>query len=151
VNASPLDDSILGLTAANVGDVYTLSVAIADGTGPAHVIVNLPYGTGAGDAATGSLVAVVGGITTNIAYLRRILELPDFVAGDYDTSLLARHHQTLLAPVEDGLDDVALMAAAIHRHERDARPGLQSGPTHTSDASDWRRVGRSAVLRRADF
>jgi hypothetical protein len=64
VNASPLDDSILGLTAANVGDVYTLSVAIAAGTGPAHVIVNLPYSTGSGNAATGSSVAVIGGITT---------------------------------------------------------------------------------------
>jgi acetyl-CoA carboxylase biotin carboxylase subunit len=94
---------------------------------------------------------VVGGITTNIAYLRRILELPDFVAGDYDTSLLNRHHATLLAPVDDGLDDVALMAAAIHRHERDVRPVPQTGPAHTSDASDWRRVGRSAALRRADF
>ena len=64
INASPLDDSVLGLTAANAGNVYTLSVAIADGTGPAHVAVNLPYGTGIPGVSTGSTLAVVGGITT---------------------------------------------------------------------------------------
>lgn len=64
VNASPLDDSVLGLTVFNAGDVYTLSVAIAAGTGPAHVVVNLPYGTGADGVSTGGGVAIVGGITT---------------------------------------------------------------------------------------
>jgi hypothetical protein len=53
--------------------------------------------------------------------------------------------------MDDGLDDLALMAAAIHCHERDVRPALPSGPAHASDASDWRRIGRSAALRRADF
>jgi len=94
---------------------------------------------------------VVGGITTNIAYLRRILELRDFVAGDYDTSLLGRHHAALLAPVDDGLGDVALVAAALHQHVRDARPASAATSATPSDASPWRQVGRAAALRRADF
>ncbi len=97
---------------------------------------------------------VVKGITTNIAYLKRILELPDFVAGDYDTSLLTRHHDALVAPSSHDVSEVALAAAAIYRFRRDeerakSAPVASGGPS--SDASAWKQIGRAAALRRADF
>src|SRR5262249_11293102 len=82
---------------------------------------------------------VVKGITTNIAYLKRVLELPDFKAGEYDTSLLAKHHDALVAPEAEGLEDVALMAAAIDQLRRDEerahRVSGAQGPAQ--DGSNW--------------
>jgi acetyl-CoA carboxylase biotin carboxylase subunit len=97
---------------------------------------------------------VVKGITTNIAYLKRILELPDFVAGDYDTSLLTRHHDALIAPSTAQNDEVALTAAAVFRFRRDeerAKQAPAAAAGAASDASPWKQAGRAATLRRADF
>jgi acetyl-CoA carboxylase, biotin carboxylase subunit len=64
---------------------------------------------------------VVKGITTNIRYLRAILEHPEFVGGNYDTSFLPRAHQALLGQRDPRLGEVALLAAVVDAHQRDAR------------------------------
>ncbi len=87
---------------------------------------------------------VVKGITTNTEYLKRVLELEEFARGDYDTSLLARGQERLLA--EDTKDlDIAIAAAAIWQLEQDQRaaPKLQD-----ADDSAWAKAGRLAQMRK---
>jgi acetyl-CoA carboxylase biotin carboxylase subunit len=95
---------------------------------------------------------VVKGITTNITYLKRVLELPEFRAGEYDTSLLGRHHEALIRPGEDGLAEVALVAAAIYQLRRDEERANRLAPTPgaPSAGSEWKRLGRAASLRRSE-
>ena len=92
---------------------------------------------------------VVKGITTNITYLKRVLELPEFRAGDYDTSLLPRNHELLVRPPDDGLDELALAAAAIYQLQQDeqrAKTVALPGASGASERSAWRDLGRRATL-----
>jgi acetyl-CoA carboxylase biotin carboxylase subunit len=95
---------------------------------------------------------VVKGITTNVGYLRRILELQDFRAGDYDTGLLGRHHDALVAPADGTLEEIALMAAAVHQLRRDetraSRPADGAGGGERPSA--WKMLGRTARLQRGE-
>ncbi len=94
---------------------------------------------------------VVKGITTNVTYLKRVLDLPEFRAGDYDTSLLARNHEQLTRPPGDGLDELALAAAAIFQLRQDEQRSRQvalSGASASGERSPWRELGRQAALRR---
>ena len=56
----------------------------------------------------------VGGIRTNLAFHRRMLRHPRFLAGDYDTGFIERHRADL-APVatDDDSQDFAVIAAAL--------------------------------------
>ena len=86
---------------------------------------------------------VVKGITTNIRYLRAIMEHPEFVQGDYDTGFLGRAHQALLGSESAPLTEASVLAAAVHAFETDARKSKsltsrESGP-HAPSA--WRRTG----------
>jgi acetyl-CoA carboxylase biotin carboxylase subunit len=92
---------------------------------------------------------VVKGITTNVSYLKRILELEEFRAGDYDTGLLSRAQDRLLRKERTGDEDLALAAAAIWQFEQDQRAALkQAGGAQTAE-SPWARAGRIAALRRS--
>jgi len=97
---------------------------------------------------------VIKGITTNIHYLKRVLQLPEFVAGDYDTSLVTRHHDALVAPPAETLEEVALAGAAIFQLRKDEERARQlhvaAGPGG-SDTSAWSRAGRMASLGRRDL
>ncbi|HLL55950.1 MAG TPA: acetyl-CoA carboxylase biotin carboxylase subunit [Myxococcaceae bacterium] len=62
---------------------------------------------------------VVKGITTNIRYLRAVMEHPEFASGDYDTSFLVRAHQELLGTENEKLREVAVMAAVVYAQQRD--------------------------------
>src|SRR5205085_2277517 len=54
------------------------------------------------------------GVTTNLAFLHRIVAAPDFAAGAVDTGFIERHHDALL-PSSRALPDVALAAAVLWR------------------------------------
>ena len=41
----------------------------------------------------------ITGLKTNISYLRRIMDIPDFVHGSYDTSFIEKHSEELQSPV----------------------------------------------------
>jgi acetyl-CoA carboxylase biotin carboxylase subunit len=97
---------------------------------------------------------VVKGITTNTAYLRRVLDLEEFRRGDYDTSLLARAKDRLLPPLQNGSDlsvkeEIALAAAAIFQLERDETVALQAAPASSGSGSAWAQAGRLEALRRS--
>jgi acetyl/propionyl-CoA carboxylase alpha subunit len=93
---------------------------------------------------------VVKGITTNTSYLKRVLELEEFRAGDYDTGLLARAQERLLRKEVTGDEDLALAAAAIWQFEQDQRAALvvSKGDAPASAESEWLRAGRRDALRR---
>ncbi len=81
----------------------------------------------------------VGGIRTNLAFHRRVMRHPAFLAGDYDTGYIERHKADLLqpaAPSAQTLDDAAI-AAAIHA-SRSAPAPARSG-SGGQEISAWRR------------
>src|SRR4051812_16159189 len=80
---------------------------------------------------------LVKGITTNTAYLQRVLDLEEFRRGEYDTGLLARGAERLLpkkapAPELTAGQRMAIAAAAIWQLEQDSRAVL------ATDRSDGR-------------
>jgi len=92
---------------------------------------------------------VVKGITTNTAYLGRVLDLEEFRKGDYDTGLLARAQDRLLRKEKTGDEEIALAAAAIWQFEQDQRVALRQAAAKAGDESAWGRAGRLASLRRS--
>jgi acetyl-CoA carboxylase, biotin carboxylase subunit len=88
----------------------------------------------------------VGGIRTNLAFHRRVVRHPAFLAGDYDTGYIERHRADLqpTPPAPETVVDAAI-AAALHA----SRSGAGAGATTTTaapagqpgdgDVSAWRR------------
>ncbi|MFN0063598.1 MAG: acetyl/propionyl/methylcrotonyl-CoA carboxylase subunit alpha [Myxococcaceae bacterium] len=94
---------------------------------------------------------IVKGITTNLRYLRNILRSPAFVAGDYDTGLLARHHAALVGTAAPEAEVVAAIAAAVFAHTRDvqrAKRLIAPPPAPGTQGSGWRSSWRTALRRR---
>ncbi len=93
---------------------------------------------------------VVKGITTNVRYLRAVFEHPEFVGGDYDTGFLQRAHAALLGKDDPALTEVAVLAAAVHAHQREvARAKTLPTRPGTRGLAPWRLVprGRAKALR----
>ncbi len=90
----------------------------------------------------------VKGITTNVSYLRKILDLEEFRKGDYDTGLLSRAQDRLLAP-EPSEEEIALAAAAIWQLEQDQRAALRQPAAAAAQEAAWARAGRISALRRS--
>ena len=80
----------------------------------------------------------VGGIETNLAFHRRVMRHPAFIAGDYDTGFIERHKAELAPPpVDDATATLAAVVAAAHAAEVDGeRPTLDLSQTQLSA---WRR------------
>jgi acetyl-CoA carboxylase biotin carboxylase subunit len=89
---------------------------------------------------------VVKGITTNMRYLRAILEHPEFVEGNYDTGFLPRAHSALLGRADPALGEVALLAAVVDAYQRDARRRRSLTPVagQSSGRSPWRLRARGS-------
>jgi acetyl-CoA carboxylase, biotin carboxylase subunit len=92
---------------------------------------------------------VLKGITTNIAYLKSVLDLDEFRKGDYDTGLLAHAQDRLLRREKTGDEEIALAAAAIWQFEQDQRAALRQPAASAPDGSAWAIAGRLAALRRS--
>jgi acetyl-CoA carboxylase biotin carboxylase subunit len=92
---------------------------------------------------------VIRGITANVSWLQRVLALPELVGGDYDTGLLTRWATQLKAPRDPGLQELALVASAIHAFRRDSeRRRLLAPCAPGPETSPWRLSGRPRALRR---
>jgi acetyl-CoA carboxylase, biotin carboxylase subunit len=96
---------------------------------------------------------VVKGITTNVRYLRAIMEHPEFQGGNYDTSFLPRNHSQLLGREDPHLREVALLASIVYAHQRDlerakALPGGSGTEGAAAGMSPWRLAARRRMLRR---
>lgn len=91
----------------------------------------------------------ITGVKSNIAYLRRIMDTPDFVKGCYDTGFIANNSEFLLEgkPArEEACEEVAMIAAYI-----DYLMGFEENVTGRMDnrpISRWRAFGiHKGVLR----
>jgi acetyl-CoA carboxylase biotin carboxylase subunit len=82
--------------------------------------------------------AVVG-IPTSIPFFLRILQDPDFLAGDYNTGFLQGDWLATNMVHEPPADDLPFIAAAIARFEADRKPA-SAGPAE--DTSAWKRAFR---------
>jgi acetyl-CoA carboxylase biotin carboxylase subunit len=98
---------------------------------------------------------LVKGITTNTAYLRRVLDLDEFRRGEYDTGLLARGADRLFPkkPADAELTPaqrIAVAGATIWQLEQDSRAVLATDRSDGRAApSAWGLAGRREALRRA--
>ena len=91
----------------------------------------------------------ITGLKTNIAYLRHIMNVPDFVEGHYDTLFIPKHQDMLrrwAGKKEEDTENIALIAAYI-----DYLMNLEENKSGVSDnrlISRWREFGlKKGVLR----
>jgi len=91
----------------------------------------------------------IEGIATAVPLFRRIMEDPDFLAGNLDIAMLERKLAGgELAPPEPGsLGKIEAIAAALAHHERAAR--TEAWPIGLGRRSEWRETARRESLRRA--
>src|SRR5437763_15123042 len=92
---------------------------------------------------------VVKGITTNVAYLKAVLDLEEFRKGDDDTGLLAHAQDRLLRREKTGDEEIALAHSAIWQFEHDQRAALRQHAASAPDGSAWASAGRLAARRRS--
>jgi acetyl-CoA carboxylase biotin carboxylase subunit len=82
---------------------------------------------------------LVKGITTNLLYLRAIVEHPEFIEGSYDTAFLDRAHSALLQRWDSRWEQVAVVAAVLRAHQNSQATSLRSQATGpTRGISAWR-------------
>ena len=82
----------------------------------------------------------MGGIKTNLAFHRRVMRHPAFLAGDYDTGFIERHKAELTQPASDD-ETAALAAIAAAAEAARAGGGGASSDLDLSQTqpSPWRR------------
>jgi len=86
----------------------------------------------------------VVGLTTNIAFLKRLVESAPFASADLDTGLIERNHATLF-PVPASADTDALALAAVALVSSEPRHGTLAAGDPWARTDGWR---MNASLRR---
>jgi acetyl-CoA carboxylase biotin carboxylase subunit len=81
----------------------------------------------------------IGGLTTNVPLLLRVLDDPRFASGDYDTSLLDGWTGTANGQADEDIAPVVAAALALHRR---VRPGAVPPPAPGAGESPWVLEGR---------
>ena len=91
----------------------------------------------------------IGGIRTNLTFLARIIEHPDFIAGNYDIGFIAQKLGELLTEPKTDAESRWLLSAAaaaaariVDEAKSQAREPSASG---TSEPSAWLRAERSSL------
>ena len=92
----------------------------------------------------------ITGVKTNISYLRKIMDVPDFVEGHYDTGFLEKNADLLKADqtyeaTKSEAEDIAIMASYI-----DYLVNLEENKPASGDnrpISRWREFGKRAMIR----
>ena len=83
---------------------------------------------------------VVLGVSTSIELHQRILQHPQFVAGNVDTSFLDTYKDELLQPARDDVPDLAFIAAALANPAR-ANRAVRANGEEAEAPSPWRIAG----------
>lgn len=80
----------------------------------------------------------VAGVRTNISFLKRLLHNSAFVSGDFNTSLIPNHADTLLVAPEFQAKHLAQLAICVGEWERrNLGSGEAYGKTHQLSGSPW--------------
>jgi len=82
---------------------------------------------------------VILGIKTNIPFLIRIIETPQFINGELNTHFIDENLEAL-SPKHEKID-VALITAAIHSYNKKATPTKGEMPIHTQ-SNPWLEIGK---------
>lgn len=84
----------------------------------------------------------VGGIKTTLPFFRDVMRDPEFIAGDLDTSFIARFNERKM-PVEvaETHRDIAIIAAALTYSQKQAKPAAE-----TRVESRWAAAGLTAAM-----
>jgi acetyl-CoA carboxylase biotin carboxylase subunit len=89
----------------------------------------------------------VGGIATNIRYLKAVLAHAEFASGDYDAGFLPRRHEELLGSATARSARAAVWAAAIFAQRQMSRSASAPAAPALNGPSAWRlalrRTGRA--------
>jgi len=88
------------------------------------------------------------GVTTNLAFLERVVRHPAFLAGDTDTAFIERH-RTALLPEPGAAPDEALVAAAARAFMDEQAAIASSPPSPWNDTRGWRL--NAPALRKMEF
>ena len=82
----------------------------------------------------------ISGIKTNLAFHRRVMQEPDFRAGQYNTAYIEAHKQTLLSPatLDDDTVRTAAFAAVIHAAHASTTTAVSTASGGTNELSAWR-------------
>ncbi len=91
---------------------------------------------------------VVNGVTTNVGFLRRVVQHEAFGAGDTQTDFIDKHLGGSKDEPFESTKDVALIAAAIRQFEyqRELANKLVTGSETDRGPSQWRMAGRRSTL-----
>jgi acetyl-CoA carboxylase biotin carboxylase subunit len=86
---------------------------------------------------------VVAGIKTNVEFFLRVLDHPDFIAGQLDTGFIERMLASPEVKANDEVEEeLAAFAAALFESSRTKTPVSATGP-----GSKWKAAGRGDLLR----
>jgi 3-methylcrotonyl-CoA carboxylase alpha subunit len=88
------------------------------------------------------------GVTTNLAFLERVVKHPAFLAGETDTAFIERHRADLL-PAEADVSLEALVAAASSVFLDEQATIANAPPSPWNDTGGWRL--NQAAVRRMEF
>ncbi len=89
------------------------------------------------------------GITTNIPFLRRLMEHPSFIEGELHTAFIEEHEEALMNTKTRELKEITILGAAIHAYRSKVQSALQQPDAEANDAgSRWVRLGRGRALGR---
>ena len=90
----------------------------------------------------------VGGIHTNLAFFRQILEDPEFRAAHLHTGFIEEFFERHTPPQPPpDLAIVAALAAALHTTARKPAAGATGTTAAAPTASPWQTEGRDGLLR----
>ena len=78
------------------------------------------------------------GIDTNLGFLTRLVEMPEFIAAEFNTSFIATHHQHLFAAQGEPLNRALVLAAAAMLPALDNRAQTCAGDPPWDLRSQWR-------------
>jgi acetyl-CoA carboxylase, biotin carboxylase subunit len=86
----------------------------------------------------------VDGVKTSIAFHRRVMTHPAFLAGDLHTGFLDEHPELLVSGTDPWLSEVAVLAAAVaHFRRLESLSQRASQGDAAGRGSDWKRASRA--------
>jgi acetyl-CoA carboxylase, biotin carboxylase subunit len=90
----------------------------------------------------------ITGVKTNIKFLEKIMDIPDFIEGKYNTHFIEKNSDRLFTPAVCGVEyeDMALIACFIDYLEKIEK--IQPQKFTEEFASDWKVIGRKRSLLR---
>ncbi len=89
----------------------------------------------------------LSGIKTNLTFLKRILQHPDFKSGRLSTTFIEKHRETLFAGQNEVPEAAAILALLTYLSKQNKRSALKDN-NHHQPVSQWKMIGRMKQMRR---